>query len=175
MPHPRKSVAPGTLVGGWEVLDTNAGPKNHTWALVKCGECGSTKETRLAELMSARPSKCGQCALDSRSIPIVDRETGHQYRSMREAARAFGKSQAAITMSFQGRGALKNRFYRLGESPEAPEQPAPPVPRDAVIAAFNGQKVMPLKELQQAVGQDVVSECFDFLRLEMKGMVRLLG
>jgi hypothetical protein len=78
-------------------------------------------------------------------------------------------------MSFQGRGALKNRFYRLGENPEAPEQPAPPVPREAVIAAFNGRQVMPLKELQQAAGQDVVSECFDFLRLERNGMVRLLG
>jgi hypothetical protein len=84
-------------------------------------------------------------------------------------------SQAAITISFQGRGVLKNRFYRLGESPEAPEQPAPPVPREAVIAAFNGREAMPLKELQQAAGQDVASECFDFLRLEMKGMVRFLG
>jgi hypothetical protein len=97
---------------------------------------------------------------------------------MTEAADAFGVSKSLITMAFKGIGSLKDRLQRVDESTRAtyatstPRTLAPS--KEAVVAAFNGRPVMPLRELQSLFGAETISECFGFLKLEARGFVRLL-
>jgi hypothetical protein len=95
---------------------------------------------------------------------------------MAEAAEAFGYSKTFVSLCLKsGTGGLAGRLERLDESTcvEAVPEPEPP-PTEAVVAAFDGRPVMPLRELQSLFGAETISECFGFLKLEARGFVRLL-
>jgi hypothetical protein len=177
MPHPQ-TIDIGAQIEGWEILAVGAGHKNRTTLKVRCPTCKSVRQATLTELTCSRPTKCRRCAIAAKRVAIRDQETGETYQSMTAAAEAFGVSKSLITLAFKGKGSLKNRLKRLDEAGRvveaAPEPEPPPPPTEAVVAAFNGRPVMPLRELQSLFGVETISECFGFLKLESRGLVRLL-
>jgi hypothetical protein len=175
MPYPRKTAEVGARFGSLEIISVGRDQRNYTQVTVRC-DCGAVKQTRLSLLSCSRPTKCRECAISARRVPIRDKETGQIYRSMSEAAAAFGYSKTFVSLCLKsGTGGLAGRLERLDEPGVVDAVPEPdPPPTEAVVAAFDGRPVMPLRELQSLFGAEVVSECFGFIKLEARGFVRLL-